>query len=63
MVSDLILSGLDIEDFYEEIAKYGTYDQLSIHNQDIFTYNIITLKKVVRAYDKQETYDKRGVTK
>lgn len=62
---NLVDSGeLDIELFYEEIAQYATYDQLSIHNQNIFTYNVITLQKVVKAYDQQQTYnDKRTVKK
>jgi hypothetical protein len=53
--------GLDIKDFYEEVAKYGTYDQLSIHNQDIFTYNVIKYLKVVKAYGKNESYEQRTV--
>ncbi|MCU7767012.1 DUF3990 domain-containing protein [Priestia megaterium] len=43
--------------FYESIAKYDTYDQLSIHNQEIFDYNIITLRKVVRAFNKNSVYE------
>lgn len=50
--------GLGITDFYEEIGKYGTYDQLSIHNQDIFSYNVIKNSKVVKAFGKNESYDK-----
>ncbi|MFS0615170.1 DUF3990 domain-containing protein [Lederbergia ruris] len=53
--------GLDIKDFYEEIAKYGTYDQLSIHNQDIFKYNVIKYSKVVKAYARNESYDQRRI--
>ncbi|MFD1361281.1 DUF3990 domain-containing protein [Lentibacillus salinarum] len=56
-------NGLDISDFYEEIANYGTYDQLSIHNEKIFTYSIIRLIKVVKAYDKEKLYDKRRINK
>ncbi len=47
--------------FYEEIAKYGTYDQLSIHNQAIFTYNVIKYVRVVKAHDKKESYDQRRI--
>jgi len=48
--------GLDIQHFYEQIAKYSTYNQLSIHNQDIFTYNVLKLSEVVNAFGKNEKY-------
>lgn len=43
---------IGVDAFYENIAKYATYDQLSVHNQMIFDYNIIKLVKVVNAYEK-----------
>lgn len=47
----------DFNYFYESIARYDTYDQLSIHNQEIFDYNIITLNKVVKAFNKNSVYE------
>lgn len=47
---------IDLSLFYEKIAKYSTYDQLSLHNQNIFGQNILTLDKVVVAYAKGEEY-------
>lgn len=45
----------ELQYFYESIAKFD-YDQLSIHNQDIFAYNIIKLTKVVKAFNKTVVY-------
>lgn len=47
---------IDIDIFYENIAKYATYDQLSVHNQLIFDHNIIVLEKVVNAYEKGKEF-------
>lgn len=45
---------IDLEFFYEEIAKYPSYDQLAIHNQALFNYNIVKLQKVVKTHDRQK---------
>lgn len=59
----LVDAGATIKLFHEEIAKYPTYDQLSVHNEDIFTYNVIKFEKVVVAHDKQKEYVKGRVIK
>lgn len=44
------------EFFHQEIRKYGHEDQLSVHNQTIFTEHIIKQVKVSNAYDKNSVY-------
>lgn len=52
---------IDISIFHEEIAKYAYYDQLSIHNPNIFKYNVVKYLKVVKAFDKQKEYEKNSI--
>ncbi|MEM5030846.1 DUF3990 domain-containing protein [Priestia sp. WB3] len=40
-----------ISNFFKSINKYQHYNQLSIHNQEIFDYNIITKSRVVIAHE------------
>lgn len=47
---------ITLDVFYENIAKYATYDQLSVHNQTIFDHNILTMKRVVIAYEKGKEF-------
>lgn len=54
-------NGLSIRHFHEGIAKFESYDQLSIHNPDIFKYNVIKHLKVVKAYARDELYVPRTI--
>lgn len=42
--------------FLSEIRKYASYDQLSVHNQEIFTQNIIQQVQVSKAFNENSTY-------
>ncbi|PJN91690.1 DUF3990 domain-containing protein, partial [Bacillus sp. mrc49] len=48
---------IDSETFYKYVCNYPNYDQLSIHNQEIFDYNIINKIGVVNAYVKSKQYN------
>jgi hypothetical protein len=56
LIDDLDSGVIDINLFYHEIAKYSTYDQLSINNQQLISYGIMELIKVVNAYAKASEY-------
>lgn len=50
------ISDTIIDYFYNEIAKYATYDQLSIHKQEIFNKEIISLNNIFTAFQKSKEY-------
>lgn len=55
-IDDLPLSGEIIDYFYEKVANYATYDQLSVHNQYLFDKEIIQLRNVFEAFNKGKEY-------
>lgn len=55
-MDDLPISDAIIDYFYNEIAKYSTYDQLSIHKQEIFDKEIVRLNNVFKAFQKGKEY-------
>ncbi|OJD42823.1 DUF3990 domain-containing protein [Bacillus nitratireducens] len=58
-MDDASISREDMKEFHEQIAKYPTYDQLSVHNSKIFEYNIVKLQKVVKARERSNEYSKQ----
>lgn len=56
MDNDKLTTGeIDYKYFLEAIANF-IYDQLSIHNQDIISQQIVKLERVVKANDKKSEY-------
>lgn len=55
-IDDIPLSHTIIDYFYEKIANYATYDQLSIHNQYLFDKEIIQLRNVFEAFNREKEY-------
>ena len=55
-LDNISLSDTIMDYFYEKIAKYGTDDQLSVHNQCLFDKEIIQLRNVYEAFNKGKEF-------